>query len=84
MFHPPKMRNQRVIKIFVADARLKAVSVNLNSSSSLQRENEIDECGLDMYFCTDMEILGETTTHELKEGGTDIMVTDENKEEYIE
>lgn len=37
-----------------------------------------------MYFCTDMEILGETTTHELKEGGTDILVTDANKEEYIE
>eukprot|EP00112_Aurelia_sp_Birch-Aquarium-sp1_P013698 Seg292.4 transcript_id=Seg292.4/GoldUCD/mRNA.D3Y31 product="NEDD4-like E3 ubiquitin-protein ligase WWP1" protein_id=Seg292.4/GoldUCD/D3Y31 len=48
------------------------------------KENEIDDCGLDMYFCTDMEILGKTTTHELKEGGTDILVTDENKEEYID
>ena len=37
-----------------------------------------------MYFCTDMEILGETTTHDLKEGGSEILVTDENKEEYIE
>ena len=37
-----------------------------------------------MYFSTDMEILGKTVTHELKEGGNDILVTDENKEEYIE
>ncbi|XP_065064994.1 E3 ubiquitin-protein ligase Itchy-like [Rhopilema esculentum] len=48
------------------------------------KENEIDECALDMYFCTDMEILGKTTTHDLKEGGKDILVTDENKEEYID
>jgi len=48
------------------------------------KENEIDECDLDMYFCTDMEILGETTTHDLKEGGSEILVTDENKEEYID
>ena len=31
-----------------------------------------------------MEILGETKTHDLKEGGSEILVTDENKEEYIE
>ena len=48
------------------------------------RENEIDDCELDMYFCTDMEILGKTISHELKEGGNDILVADENKEEYIE
>lgn len=30
-----------------------------------------------------MEILGKVTTHELKEGGENIRVTEENKEEYI-
>lgn len=48
------------------------------------KENEIDDCELDMYFCTDMEILGKTISHELKEGGNDILVADENKEEYID
>lgn len=48
------------------------------------RENEINECGLDLYFATDMEVLGEVTQHELKEGGKDIEVNDENKDEYIE
>ncbi|VDQ05155.1 unnamed protein product [Trichobilharzia regenti] len=32
----------------------------------------------------DYEILGEIRTHELKPGGKDILVTDENKQEYIE
>ncbi len=50
----------------------------------MNRENEIDDCCLDMYYSTDMEILGKKITHELKEGGNDILVTDENKEEYIE
>lgn len=48
------------------------------------KENEINECGLDLYFATDMEVLGEVTQHELKEGGKDIEVNDENKDEYIE
>ena len=48
------------------------------------RENEIDECGLDLVFATDMEVLGKITEHELKEGGKNIEVTDENKQEYIE
>lgn len=36
-----------------------------------------------MFFCVDKEILGEITTHELKPGGGDLQVTEENKEEYI-
>lgn len=36
-----------------------------------------------MFFSVDKEILGEITTHELKPGGGDIQVTEENKEEYI-
>nr|XP_020725868.1 NEDD4-like E3 ubiquitin-protein ligase WWP2 isoform X1 [Odocoileus virginianus texanus]XP_020725869.1 NEDD4-like E3 ubiquitin-protein ligase WWP2 isoform X1 [Odocoileus virginianus texanus] len=47
------------------------------------RENNLEECGLELYFIQDMEILGKVTTHELKEGGESIRVTEENKEEYI-
>lgn len=48
-----------------------------------RRENSLEECGLELYFIQDMEILGKVTTHELKEGGESIRVTEENKEEYI-
>lgn len=42
------------------------------------------ECGLEMTFCTDFEVLGKITEVELKTGGKDVQVTEENKEEYIE
>ncbi|XP_038659604.1 E3 ubiquitin-protein ligase Itchy-like [Scyliorhinus canicula] len=47
------------------------------------RENNLEECGLEMYFCVDKEILGEIQTHELKPDGNNLLVTEENKEEYI-
>ena len=47
------------------------------------RENNIDEIDMEMFFCTDQEILGKISTHELKPGGSEIQVSEENKEEYI-
>ncbi|XP_053127162.1 NEDD4-like E3 ubiquitin-protein ligase WWP2 isoform X2 [Hemicordylus capensis] len=47
------------------------------------KENSLEECGLELYFIQDMEILGKVSTHELKEGGESIRVTEENKDEYI-
>jgi len=47
------------------------------------RDNDIEECGLELSFSADFEILGKIDQHELKEGGADINVTNENKEEYI-
>ncbi|XP_073535646.1 NEDD4-like E3 ubiquitin-protein ligase WWP1 isoform X2 [Phyllobates terribilis] len=47
------------------------------------RDNNIEECNLEMYFAVDMEILGKVTSHDLKPGGANILVTEENKEEYI-
>ncbi|XP_056290361.1 NEDD4-like E3 ubiquitin-protein ligase WWP1 isoform X2 [Pseudoliparis swirei] len=47
------------------------------------RDNNIEECGLEMYFAVDMEILGKITSHDLKPDGTNVLVTAENKEEYI-
>lgn len=47
------------------------------------KDNNIDECGLELYFSVDFEILGQVIHHELKEGGDKIRVADENKEEYM-
>uniref|UniRef100_A0A1A8L513 E3 ubiquitin-protein ligase n=1 Tax=Nothobranchius pienaari TaxID=704102 RepID=A0A1A8L513_9TELE len=47
------------------------------------RDNNIEECGLEMYFSVDMEILGKITSHDLKPDGANILVMEENKEEYI-
>ncbi|XP_049605414.1 NEDD4-like E3 ubiquitin-protein ligase WWP1 isoform X1 [Syngnathus scovelli] len=47
------------------------------------RDNNIEECCLEMYFSVDMEILGKITSHDLKPDGTNVLVTEENKEEYI-
>lgn len=57
-------------------------SNNGNDSGAL-RDNNIEECGLEMFFSVDKEILGEVTTHELKPDGGNLQVTEENKEEYI-
>ncbi|KAA8580976.1 hypothetical protein FQN60_013934 [Etheostoma spectabile] len=46
-------------------------------------DNNIEECGLEMYFSVDMEILGKITSHDLKPDGVNVLVTEENKEEYI-
>lgn len=47
------------------------------------RDNNIEECGLDMEFTVDMELLGKITSHDLKPNGSEIKVTEENKEEYL-
>lgn len=47
------------------------------------RDNNIEECGLDMEFAVDMELLGKITSHDLKPNGANIKVTEENKEEYL-
>jgi E3 ubiquitin-protein ligase NEDD4 len=46
-------------------------------------DNDINDV-LDLTFSTDDEIFGETVTIDLKPGGRDIAVTNENKMEYIE
>ncbi|XP_055381669.1 E3 ubiquitin-protein ligase Su(dx) [Condylostylus longicornis] len=47
------------------------------------RDNNIDECGLELWFSVDFEVLGQIIHHELKENGEKVRVTEENKEEYI-
>ncbi|ESO12819.1 hypothetical protein HELRODRAFT_62284, partial [Helobdella robusta] len=48
------------------------------------RDNDIDECDIELYFVSDYEILGKIEEHELVPGGSKIKVTDANKKEYIE
>lgn len=47
------------------------------------KENNIEECGLELYFSVDFEILGQIQSHELKPGGGELRVTEENKDEYL-
>lgn len=68
-------------KIMLKD--VETVDAEFFNSLTWVKENNIEECGLEMYFCADFEVLGKIDQHELKEGGTDIKVTEENKEEYI-
>lgn len=74
MFCDHPVPDSTILTCFVL-LRLKLLFVN--------RENDIDECGLELFFSSDFEILGKLDQHELKPGGADIAVTEENKEEYI-
>lgn len=49
------------------------------------RDNDLDdeECGLELYFSVDFEILGQVIHHELKDNGDAVRVTEENKDEYF-
>lgn len=48
------------------------------------RDNNIDECGLEMWFSVDFEVLGQVLHHELKAGGDKERVTETNKEQYLQ
>lgn len=47
------------------------------------KDNNIDDCDLDLWYSVDFEVLGQIIHHELKENGDTEKVTEENKEEYI-
>ena len=50
---------------------------------TLDRENDIEGI-IELTFSVDDEKFGERTTVDLKPGGRDIPVTNENKGEYVE
>lgn len=62
---------------------LESIDTEFYNSLIWIRDNNIEECGLEMYFSVDMEILGKVSSHDLKLGGSNILVTEENKDEYI-
>ncbi|XP_061624096.1 itchy E3 ubiquitin protein ligase b [Phyllopteryx taeniolatus] len=74
---------KRILNKPLALKDLESVDPEFYNSLIWIKDNNIEECGLEMFFCVDKEILGEITTHDLKAGGGDIQVTEENKEEYI-
>ena len=56
---------------------------NLDCANMLTRNNDITDA-LELTFSTEDERFGETVSIELKPGGEDIEVTNENKREYVE
>lgn len=62
---------------------IETVDLEFFNSLIWVRDNNIDECGLELYFAADFEILGKIEQHELKAGGAQVRVNEENKQEYI-
>ncbi|XP_039512609.1 NEDD4-like E3 ubiquitin-protein ligase WWP2 isoform X2 [Pimephales promelas] len=62
---------------------LESIDPEFYNSIMWVKENDLEECGVELYFAQDMEILGKVTTHQLKNDGEDELVTHDNKEEYI-
>ncbi|XP_043083678.1 NEDD4-like E3 ubiquitin-protein ligase WWP2 isoform X2 [Puntigrus tetrazona] len=62
---------------------LESIDPEFYNSIMWVKENDLEECGVELYFAQDMEILGKVTTHQLKNDGENELVTQENKEEYI-
>ncbi|XP_073922105.1 E3 ubiquitin-protein ligase NEDD4 isoform X3 [Castor canadensis] len=58
-------------------------SVDSEYYSSLRWILENDPAELDLRFIIDEELFGQTHQHELKNGGSEIVVTNKNKKEYI-
>ncbi|XP_016091738.1 E3 ubiquitin-protein ligase Itchy-like [Sinocyclocheilus grahami] len=74
---------KRILNKPLALKDLESIDPEFYNSLIWIKDNNIEECGLEMYFSVDKEILGEVTTHELKPDGGNIQVTEDNKEEYI-
>uniref|UniRef100_A0A7N8YC73 E3 ubiquitin-protein ligase n=1 Tax=Mastacembelus armatus TaxID=205130 RepID=A0A7N8YC73_9TELE len=62
---------------------LESIDPEFYNSIMWVKENNLEECGVELYFAQDMEILGKVSTHQLKDEGENELVTEENKEEYI-
>uniref|UniRef100_A0A915B110 E3 ubiquitin-protein ligase n=1 Tax=Parascaris univalens TaxID=6257 RepID=A0A915B110_PARUN len=63
---------------------LESVDAEFYNSVMWIKENNVDECDMELYFVADYELLGEIRTHELKEGGAELAVCEANKDEYME
>ncbi|XP_078114126.1 NEDD4-like E3 ubiquitin-protein ligase WWP2 isoform X1 [Sander vitreus] len=62
---------------------LESIDPEFYNSIMWVKENHLEECGVELYFAQDMEILGKVSTHQLKDDGENELVNEENKEEYI-
>lgn len=80
-FSLPFYKRMLTRKLTIKD--IESVDEEFYNSLVWIRDNNIEECGLELDFTMDFEVLGKIDTIELKEGGADIPVTEANKEEYI-
>uniref|UniRef100_A0A6Q2XKZ9 E3 ubiquitin-protein ligase n=1 Tax=Esox lucius TaxID=8010 RepID=A0A6Q2XKZ9_ESOLU len=62
---------------------LESIDPEFYNSIMWVKDNSLEECGVELYFAQDMEILGKVSTHQLKDDGENELVTADNKEEYI-
>ncbi|XP_049339763.1 NEDD4-like E3 ubiquitin-protein ligase WWP2 [Astyanax mexicanus] len=62
---------------------LESIDPEFYNSIMWVKENDLEECGVELYFAQDMEMLGKVSTHSLKDDGENELVTSHNKEEYI-
>ena len=62
---------------------MEGVDADFHRNLQWTLENDITDV-LDQTFSTEDERFGETITIDLKPGGADIPVTNENKKEYVE
>ncbi|KAI9775844.1 MAG: hypothetical protein M1835_005677 [Candelina submexicana] len=72
-----------ILRKRVSLADMEGVDADFHRNLTWTLENDINGI-LDLTFSTDDERFGETVTIDLKPGGRDIEVTNENKKEYID
>jgi E3 ubiquitin-protein ligase NEDD4 len=72
-----------ILKKKVTLADLESVDVELHRGMTWMLENDITDI-IDETFTTTEERFGEMVTIELKPGGEDVPVTEDNKKEYVE
>lgn len=62
---------------------IESIDPEFYSSLVWIKDNNIDDCGLELFYSVDFEVLGQVIHHELKENGDKIRVSEVNKEEYL-
>ncbi|XP_061678288.1 NEDD4-like E3 ubiquitin-protein ligase WWP2 isoform X4 [Syngnathoides biaculeatus] len=62
---------------------LESIDPEFYNSIMWVKENSLEEFGVELYFAQDVKILGKLSTHQLKDDGENILVNEENKEEYV-
>lgn len=60
---------------------IESIDPTFYSSLVWIKDNSLED--LELYFNVDFEVLGQLQSHDLKPGGSEIRVTDDNKDEYL-
>ena len=74
---------KHILKLPLSLRDLETVDESLHRSLKWMLDNEFDPEELDMRFVVDSDYMGRHETRELKENGQNILVTNQNKEEYV-